>query len=791
MIKKYIKVFLTLLICFNFRCMVISAFPDCNYTETADVEIEEQVDITSTTDIKNRSGEGEQVNGARIPAANHAYAILTITLSDGTIRTWNVATSDENLASAGSSALDMRDAFSNTSVVNETYEDGIYKFSSTELGKKFDDYTHSFYSNGEITQEGLAFCNITGLTPEQLGDSAIINIMGAVDAIGSDGQTYTVTPDSLSDFPDTNGNVAYFFKFLDGSMIDNTDGSPTFGDKGKATAITNPSGEQKTRQSKICEDCPDPGDIDIPEVNEESVECPPHKTCEQQYGSLCNPPQNKNCPVTSASGDCSGYRYEDDKNVMYCGNKIGDTVPGTNGLSSYYCYEYGTVNVPYVPSVVYAGRGFNLSGTFNANETRVCVKDDGKRIYAEFAERMTVYSNAMADVSCKQNEIKVKENYITELRLAKDKVNSQLDDVRNISCIRTKEECSQSCSTVVDGELDCTLSCSTTTYTDEECQSAKDSAIAGLNTAITNIDSNITTALKELEILKKELEELKRIANELYSKVKEVQQWLSAYASAPGNKVENSNEISVTTPVAKFLKYSMMAGQVKAVSKNSANYENIENTSNSLPLPFQFFVPDSVGNGTPGTVSANVSNIGININLNYNWSCNFNISNVIVCQPDADCPSGRYNLIFRPISLTNPFPNINDINKNRKLGKNWNEDLLEKIITNNRDVSDYQVYNLEPMYSITLTPATIKKIRKYNNKKTYTSFDDMECSNGIECRSKFLNEFLVENISGCGMSNDWNACYSEQLSEYKSEITNGINKSESMKKFTSEGVETR
>lgn len=786
MIKKYIKVFLTLLICFNFRCMDI--FAECSSTITNTIDYEETIDIRATTDTGDAGGTGGKVNGANIPSANHAYAILTVTLSDGTVHTWNVATSDANLASAGSSALDFRNEFSNTDVVKETTENGKWKASSTDLGVKFDNYMNSLYFNGKITEAGIKFCEKTGLTPDQLGDEAIINIKGAVDAIGNDGQLYTVTPDTLSSFPDNSNNVGWFLNIMGESMIDNTDGSPNFGDKGMATAIINPSGELKTRKSKICEDCPDPSDITIPEVNEESVECPPHKSCEQQFGSLCNPPQNKDCPATSESGDCSGYRYEDDKNVMYCNNKIGDTVPGTNGLSSYYCYEYGFVNVPYVPLVVYAGRGFNLSGTFKANETRVCVKDDGRKIYAEFATRMAVYSNAMADVSCKQKEIKAKEGYIKGLSKIIDDLSSQLAAVQAISCEREVTECSESCTTI-DGKKSCTPSCSTTTVTDEECQSSKDQSISQLESAIDENRSKLKTALQELKILKKELEELKRIAKELYAQVKEVQKWLSAYSSAPGNKIENSNEISVTTPVAKFLKYSMMAGQVKSISKNSATYENIENTSNSLPLSFQFFIPASVANGTSGTVSANVSNIGININLNYNWSCDFDISNIILCQPDGDCPSGKYNLIFRPISLTNPFPNSNDINKSRRLGKNWNEDLLEKIITNNRDVSNYEVYNLEPMYSITLTPATIKKIRKYNNNKTYTTFDDMECSNGVECRSKFLNEFLVEYISGCGMSNDWNACYSEQLSEYKSKITNGINKSENMKTFTSEGVE--
>ncbi len=127
------------------------------------------------------------------------------------------------------------------------------------------------------------------------------------------------------------------------------------------------------------------------------------------------------------------------------------------------------------------------------------------------------------------------------------------------------------------------------------------------------------------------------------------------------------------------------------------------------------------------------------------------------------------NLEFRVISLNNPFPARNGTA--RLPGKNWLNDNTNNVyqyITNNRGVVYYYKKNnpsgdesnvnpetmysdMKPIYSITLTPSTMLKIRNYNKNNKYDSMylsidteivrsDDktiMDCMNGI-CISQFL-----------------------------------------------------
>lgn len=142
----------------------------------------------------------------------------------------------------------------------------------------------------------------------------------------------------------------------------------------------------------------------------------------------------------------------------------------------------------------------------------------------------------------------------------------------------------------------------------------------------------------------------------------------------------------------------------------------------------------------------------------------------------SDSESGL-NLIYRTISLyskTDAFPGLNG--NGRQPGFNWDDDnVIEKYIVKNRGVNDYSVYHLDPMYEITLTPAKIRTIRKYNkymNTKTsnvistkepailgYADFENMSCSNGKNCRSGF--------IRGTAVTSGTNSISSSELSGIK------------------------
>ncbi len=130
------------------------------------------------------------------------------------------------------------------------------------------------------------------------------------------------------------------------------------------------------------------------------------------------------------------------------------------------------------------------------------------------------------------------------------------------------------------------------------------------------------------------------------------------------------------------------------------------------------------------------------------------------CNPggiDPEDGPGGINVIFRPISLDNPFPSIDG--DGRKTGSNWcywydcanTNDVVKKAITNNRNVTTEKVYkDLGPLYKITLTPATIKEIRAYNKKTTYDDFN-LKCNNGTKCLSDFIRKNFISKFTGCGI----------------------------------------
>lgn len=158
----------------------------------------------------------------------------------------------------------------------------------------------------------------------------------------------------------------------------------------------------------------------------------------------------------------------------------------------------------------------------------------------------------------------------------------------------------------------------------------------------------------------------------------------------------------------------------------------------------------------------------------------------IICTPgtgDPNCPEveGGSDLIYRPISLHYPFPGEDGSIRNP--GQNWasywdfssaTTSLEYLYIKNNRGVADYNVYRLDPMYEIELTPAVMAIIKEYNKQQEnktasyyggqlsgilgYSDFE-MDCENDGEggmsakCKSRFLRTTLNGKVAGCGIAN--------------------------------------
>lgn len=153
------------------------------------------------------------------------------------------------------------------------------------------------------------------------------------------------------------------------------------------------------------------------------------------------------------------------------------------------------------------------------------------------------------------------------------------------------------------------------------------------------------------------------------------------------------------------------------------------------------------------------------------WICEYTVYSDLLPPPDEKNPPGGggngdggpgdINLIYRPIDLYNPFPDIDA--SGRDTGANWCADntdcsndnaVVEAYIHNNRDAEYDELYQLEPMYTFVLTPAIIKEIREYNDENSYTSYTgslgtteyfDFKCETGTGrgCISEYLS-YLID-----------------------------------------------
>lgn len=149
-------------------------------------------------------------------------------------------------------------------------------------------------------------------------------------------------------------------------------------------------------------------------------------------------------------------------------------------------------------------------------------------------------------------------------------------------------------------------------------------------------------------------------------------------------------------------------------------------------------------NGTITTTfmpEENVTKIQFN---NYGVKGNTNAS----C--DFDIEVKDYELIFRPISLSDPFPGSNGKGRTPN-SKVWDTNKIDTYIKNRQDA-----YTKKPLYSVTLTPSQIQKIRGYNKTYKYDDFN-LKCvgsKTGTACYSSFIRTYLNTNKSVCANTND-------------------------------------
>lgn len=145
------------------------------------------------------------------------------------------------------------------------------------------------------------------------------------------------------------------------------------------------------------------------------------------------------------------------------------------------------------------------------------------------------------------------------------------------------------------------------------------------------------------------------------------------------------------------------------------------------------------------------------------------------------CPNNRCikpnEIVYRLIDLNNPFPGktgtgvttsfSNDGLSGRVPSTNWNYvEAVKKEILNARGVKGEALYNKKPLYTITLTPNTIKEIQKYNKTHSYNDFR-LDCKN-VNKTSACISEFLHKELysySAVKSEKSVDSCYNIGKSE--------------------------
>lgn len=476
-------------------------------------------------------------------------------------------------------------------------------------------------------------------------------------------------------------------------------------------------------------------------------------------------------PENKQSGGSCGENFSQTIYVQ------GDAIDSC-GLSHYVIETKTSVNVPTNAGSIYAGQDLDWGGVTSTSTVDI-YPDGGVEL------QTTIMKNEV--------EIQTIQNWINYYKGELDTAQQALSDLKDAwqACEDAQVECpapySWDCGDYVDGPCPDDSSKTCREWESQTCDNSD--VIAACET--TNAD-NYKTCTEDLmaiddmqEIVDKAQEQYDKYMaenEEHFQKLNERAEELSSCAveyfnALLGEPIDTKNNTGVASVTSSSLTIdgeTQQSGDISAVSKGSGSGIGDVN-DNSIPLTegSNFHIPPSTEDGTVGILNETIE---LPNGTSFTISCTVNIMNALFYDDGGgdsstdDSKRGNLNLIYRPISLINPFP------MNRKAISSWYDSMVVKsVITNNRGVNDYEVYNLEPMYDIILTPATIKEIRKYNKQHSYNDFT-LKCTKGLYCRSSFLrdNSYIYNNINlnnSCGMSSDWYACDTEKIvSEVKEEL---------------------
>lgn len=261
--------------------------------------------------------------------------------------------------------------------------------------------------------------------------------------------------------------------------------------------------------------------------------------------------------------------------------------------------------------------------------------------------------------------------------------------------------------------------------------------------------------------------------------------------------INKDNNISFNANQLESLKSEYLS-QGKQLNYLNVGYSN---------LPVEFKVPEGYygqlfGNGelsiTYSDLGHKVGNnktavdtiLGVIDSYNYgNWQCDFIVEDGLIPgdpddpdNPDNQKGPGGIDLIYRPIDLYDPFPDIDGSGRNT--GSNWcnyntnetdcsnDNQVVYDYILNNRDVEGEEIYSKDPMYTFILTPSIIREIRNYNNQNSYTDYSgslgdktyDFKCNEGTG--ETCISDYLSHIIDITGAKNQPGTCVDDKFRTY-------------------------
>lgn len=451
-------------------------------------------------------------------------------------------------------------------------------------------------------------------------------------------------------------------------------------------------------------DTPDDGECFIP------------KTICDTNPSLCTGYDDK-LPSSNISGGSCDSNYSSDVYEM-----TGSFADSCNLVP---IIKHTIVDINYPSSInqtIYAGQGFNWYGGFSGTATITLLQGNTSKLLAAINQLDSAKTKLEAKMNC-------------DIESAKE------------SARESYNNCMDSC--------DCSNESDTKDPTTEK--SPKDQC-----------EERLSSCQGECEY--PDYEEIEQSIRESYSSAfktieQEIQKFENCMSQASNYKTTTTTDRNAASTYSNIMKldngYTQSSNSVKYIDKNNG-LPLTKISKNAFENKYNFFVPSNIKNGIKGDLVATGSSPYVG---SLNATCPMKISNYFMCNGN-DCEAGGIAVIYRPISLTDPFPDtINGEEYRKRLGY-WGENSPDVFIKNNRDTSDYDVYNLTPMYDITLTPTDIKKIRKYNKANSFSDFN-LECENGLYCKSNFLRNsdysYIVNISNSCAMGSDWYACDTEKM----------------------------